>query len=294
MSSLGNTILAKISILGLGAMGSRMATNLIKAGHQVTVWNRSPQAARALTDAGARSAQTPKEAASDADFVIAMVRDNDASRQVWLDPDTGALEGLSAGAIAIESSTLTAEWIRELGAQMAERGRSLLEAPVVGSTPQAEAAQLIYLVGGDADIFARTQAVLKAMGSAVHHVGPLGAGALAKLATNTLLGIQVTALAELIGMLKRSDADVARVLEAVATTPAWSMVAGRVSGLMLAGNFTPQFPIDLIEKDFGYTLQAAGSDAAAPTIAAARGVFRTAIERGFGDDNMTGVIKLFT
>ncbi|BCQ51876.1 NAD(P)-dependent oxidoreductase [Burkholderia gladioli] len=286
--------MAKISILGLGAMGSRMAANLIKAGHQVTVWNRSPQAAHALIEAGARAARTPKEAAGEADFVIAMVRDNDASRQVWLDPDTGAMAGLSADAIAIESSTLTAEWVRELGAQMAGSGRLLLEAPVVGSTPQADAAQLTYLVGGDAGTFARTEAVLKAMGSTIHHVGPLGAGALTKLATNTLLGIQVTVLAELIGMLKRADADVARVLEVVATTPVWSMAAGRLSGLMLAGNFAPQFPVELIEKDFGYTLQAAGSDAAAPTIAAARGVFRTAIERGFGQDNMTGVVKLFT
>ncbi|WP_186250702.1 NAD(P)-dependent oxidoreductase [Burkholderia gladioli] len=286
--------MAKISILGLGAMGSRMAANLIKAGHQVMVWNRSPQAAHALIEAGARAARTPKEAAGEADFVIAMVRDNDASRQVWLDPDTGAMAGLSADAIAIESSTLTAEWVRELGAQMAGSGRLLLEAPVVGSTPQADAAQLTYLVGGDAGTFARTEAVLKAMGSTIHHVGPLGAGALTKLATNTLLGIQVTVLAELIGMLKRADADVARVLEVVATTPVWSMAAGRLSGLMLAGNFAPQFPVELIEKDFGYTLQAAGSDAAAPTIAAARGVFRTAIERGFGQDNMTGVVKLFT
>ncbi|WP_186075035.1 NAD(P)-dependent oxidoreductase [Burkholderia gladioli] len=286
--------MAKISILGLGAMGSRMAANLIKAGHQVTVWNRSPQAAHALIEAGARAARTPKEAAGEADFVIAMVRDNDASRQVWLDPDTGAMAGLSADAIAIESSTLTAEWVRELGAQMAGSGRLLLEAPVVGSTPQADAAQLTYLVGGDAGTFARTEAVLKAMGSTIHHVGPLGAGALTKLATNTLLGIQVTVLAELIGMLKRADADVARVLEVVATTPVWSMAAGRLSGLMLAVNFAPQFPVELIEKDFGYTLQAAGSDAAAPTIAAARGVFRKAIERGFGQDNMTGVVKLFT
>lgn len=286
--------MAKISLLGLGAMGSRMAANLIKAGHQLTVWNRSPQAVQALVNAGARSAGTPKEAASSADFVIAMVRDNDASRQVWLDPETGALAGMTAGTIAIESSTLTAVWVRELAAHLAERSIALLEAPVVGSTPQAEAAQLTYFVGGDTDTFDRAKSVLNAMGSSIHHVGPHGAGALAKLATNTLLGVQVTVLAELIGMLKNSDADVARVLEAVAVTPAWSAVAGRVSGLMLAGNFAPQFPVELIEKDFGYTLQTVGSDSAAPTIAAARGVFRQAIERGFGKDNMTGVVKLFT
>ncbi|RFU49140.1 NAD(P)-dependent oxidoreductase [Paraburkholderia sp. DHOC27] len=286
--------MAKISMLGLGAMGSRMAANLIKAGHQVTVWNRSPQAVQALVDAGARSAPTPKEAAADADFVIAMVRDNDASRHVWLDPDTGALAGMSADTIAVDSSTLTAEWIRELGQHMAKRSISLLEAPVAGSTPQAEAAQLTYLVGGDADTFGRTEAVLKTMGSAIHHVGPLGSGALAKLATNTLLGTQVTVLAELIGMLKRSNADVARVLEVVATTPVWSAAAGRLTALMLSENFAPQFPVELIEKDFGYTVQTASSESSAPTIAAARSVFRTAMERGYSQENMTAVVKLFT
>lgn len=286
--------MANVSVLGLGAMGSRMAANLIKAGHRVTVWNRSPQAVAALVGAGAKAAQTPREAAAGADFVVAMLRDNEASRQVWLDADTGALQGICSKAVAIESSTLTAEWIRDLGTQMSGRGVSLLEAPVVGSTPQAEAAQLIYFAGGDAVTFARTEPVLQAMGSAITHVGPLGYGALAKLSTNTLLGIHVTAIAELIGMLKHSNADVARVLEAVATTPVWSAVAARVSASMLAGNFAPQFPVELIEKDFGYTLQTAGSDSSAPTIAASRNVFRAAVEQGLGKDNMTAVVKLFT
>ena len=286
--------MSKISILGLGAMGSRMAHNLLKAGHDLAVWNRSPQAATSLVDAGARWAATPREAAVGADFVIAMVRDNKASRQVWIEPETGAMAGMSAGTVAIESSTLTAQWTQELGAHLATRQVSLLEAPVVGSTPQAEAAQLIYLVGGEAEAFARSHAVLGAMGSTVQHVGPLGSGAMAKLATNALLGVQLTAIAELIGLLGRSGVDAARVLEAVSRTPAWSGVAGRVSALMLAGNHAPQFPIDLIDKDFGYVLSAAGSESSAPTIAAAREVFRAAIARGFGKDNMTGVVKLFT
>jgi len=286
--------MANVSVLGLGAMGSRMAANLVKAGHDVTVWNRNPNAASALVSAGAKAAQTPKEAAAGANFVVAMLRDNEASRQVWLDPESGALNSMSSSAVAIESSTLTADWIRELGTRMEARKVSLLEAPVAGSTPQAEAAQLIYLTGGAAETFAHTEPILKAMGSSILHVGPLGSGALAKLATNTLLGIHVTVLAELIGMLKRSDADVERVLDAVAKTPVWSAAAGRLSTLMLAGNFAPQFPVELIEKDFGYTLQAAGSETSAPTIAAVRDVFRVAIERGFGKENMTSVAKLFT
>ena len=286
--------MSKISVLGLGAMGSRMAASLMKAGHEVTVWNRSPKAADALVAAGARPARTPKEAATGADYVVAMLRDNDASRQVWLGSGTGAFEGMSKDAIAIESSTLTADWVRELGANAAERDVAFLEAPVVGSTPQAEAGQLTYLVGGEAGTFEQAQDVLKAMGSNIQHVGPLGSAALSKLATNTLMGVQLTTIAELIGMLKHSGAEVQRVLDVVAGTPAWSPVAARVSSLMLAGNFAPQFPIGLIEKDFGYMLQWADSDADAPTIAAARDVFRSAAERGLGEENMTAVVKLFT
>jgi len=284
--------MSKISVLGLGAMGARMAAHLIKAGHDVTVWNRTADSAKALLAAGATQAQTPREAASGAAFVVAMVRDDDASRQVWLDPDNGALAGMAAGTVAIESSTLTPGWIRELGRAIAERGVALLEAPVSGSRVQADAGQLVYFVGGDDTTLARAEPVLTAMGSAVHHVGPLGSGALVKLSTNALLGVQITVLAELIGLLRRSGADAGRALEAVAGTVVWSPVANYLSGSMLTGDFSPQFPVELIEKDFNYTVQAAGSAEAAPTIAAARDMFREAIDAGLGELNMTAVVKL--
>lgn len=285
--------MADIAVLGLGAMGSRMAANLLKAGHDVTVWNRTPTAAAALVAAGAKQAKSPREAASGAAFIMAMVRDDEASRQVWLDPETGAFAGMGSGSIAIESSTLSPRWVRELGVAAASHGASLIEAPVSGSRPQAEAAQLIYFVGGDQASFERTEPLLKAMGSVIHFVGPLGTGALVKLSTNTLLGIQVTVIAELIGLLKRSGTDAARALTAVGSTSVWSAVAPRLAGSMLSGDFTAQFPIELIEKDFRYTLEAAGSPEAAPTIAAAHGVFQEAIARGLGDLNMTGVARLF-
>lgn len=275
-------------------MGSRMAMNLLKTGYQVTVWNRTPAAASSLVAAGALPSSTPREAASQADFVMAMVRDDGASREVWLDPNRGAMAAMKPGTIAIECSTLSPGWVRELGESAASRGIALLEAPVSGTLPQAEAAQLIYLVGGDETTLGRCEPVLKAMGSAIRFVGPLGTGALTKLATNTLLGVQVTVLAELIAMLRRSGADAARALEAVAATPVWSTVASRIVASMLTGNFAPQFPIALIEKDFGYTLDAAGSPQAAPTIAAARDVFREAVSRGLGASNMTGVAQLYS
>lgn len=271
-----------------------MAANLLKAGHTLRVWNRTPAATAPLVALGAKSAATPKEAAAGAAFVMAMVRDNEASRQVWLDAKTGAFAGLAAGAVAIESSTLTPDWVRELGVAVGRHGASLLEAPVSGSRPQAEAGQLVYLVGGDAVTLARTEPVLRAMAGAIHHVGPLGTGALVKLATNALLGIQVTALAELIGTLKRQGADATRAIQAMAGTSLWSPVANYVAGQMLTGNFAPQFPVALIEKDFGYAVRVAGGPDAVPMVAAARAVFQQAITQGYGEDNMSGVVKLFT
>ncbi len=286
--------MTKVTVLGLGAMGSRMAANLLKAGHAVTVWNRSPDAAEALVGAGAKLAPTPKAAAQGAEVVIAMVRDDEASRDLWLAPETGALAGLDPSAIAIESSTLTASWIRTLGEEAAQRGLTFLEAPVAGSRPQAEAAQLVYFVGGDEEAAGRVEPVLKALGSAIHYVGPLGSGALVKLTTNALMGVQVTVFAEIIGLLKSAGADPAAVLKAMSSTPAWSPSANYLTGTMLAGNFAPQFPVELIEKDFGYVLSEVGDPSAAPTIAAARSVFQRAIEKGLGGDNMTGVVRLFT
>jgi 3-hydroxyisobutyrate dehydrogenase len=283
----------KITVLGLGAMGSRMAANLLKAGHAVTVWNRTSAAAAALVSAGAKQAATPREAVAGSNFIIAMVRDDQASRELWLSPEMGALDGMAEGAVAIESSTLTPNWTRELGVAVEKRGFAFLEAPVAGSRPQAEAGQLVYFVGGDESVLRRAEPVLRVLGSTVQRVGPVGSGALVKLATNALMGVQVTTLAELIGLLKHSGADVAGALKALSGTAAWSPAATNLSANMLAGNFAPQFPVELIEKDFGYAIRVAGSPEAAPTIAAARGVFGKAIERGLGGENMTSVVRLF-
>lgn len=285
--------MSNVAFLGLGAMGSRMAARLLQAGHQLSVWNRSQSAAEALAEAGARVAATPHDAAQGADFVIAMLRDDEASRQVWLAPNTGALAAMHEGAIAIESSTLSRNWIAELGSAVLASGVQFLEAPVSGSRPQAEAGQLIYFLGGDEATAQAAESLLSTMGSAIHYVGPLGSGAMTKLATNALLGIQVTALAELIGILQHAGVNADRVMQAMAATVVCSPFAKRVADGMLAADFTPQFPVELVAKDFGYVLAAAGSAESAPTIAAALQVFTAAAQRGWGDEHLTSVVKLF-
>lgn len=283
----------RIAFLGLGAMGSRMADRLLQAGHALTVWNRRPEAAAELVAAGARQAATPREAAEGADFVISMVRDDEASWQVWCDPVAGALAGMKAGAVAIESSTLSPAGIRRLAEAADAAGVRLLDAPVSGSRPAAKAGQLVYLVGGDADAFSRAEPVLLAMGASVRHVGATGHGALAKLVTNTLLGLQVTALAELIGLLRHQGVSPESVLQAVSATPAWAPVNHYLSSSMLAADFAPQFPVALIAKDFGYALAAGGGADRMPMAAAALSVYEQASRQGLADANMTAVAQLY-
>ncbi|MBC8121476.1 MAG: NAD(P)-dependent oxidoreductase, partial [Gemmatimonadaceae bacterium] len=219
---------------------------------------------------------------------------DEASRQVWLSPDTGALNGMAGSAVAIESSTVTVTWVRELAEQCRTYGITFLDAPVAGSRPQAEAAQLIYLVGGDAGVVAKAEPILRAMGSAVHHAGPAGSGAAVKLAVNALLAVQVATMAELLGLMQCNGIDGARALEIVSSTPVCSPAARAAASAMLTRNFAPMFPIELVEKDLGYVLDAAEvSGARVPVTQAARHVYAEAIEQGHGADQMTGVSQLY-
>jgi len=286
--------MSKVTFLGLGAMGSRMATNLLRAGHEVTVWNLTPEPMKTLVASGASPAKTPREAAEGNEFVVTMVTNDAASRQVWLDAANGALLGMKPGAVAIECSTLTPTWVRELAGVMSQVGVMLLDAPVSGSTPQAERAELVFLVGGDANSLQRAEPVLKTLGTTIRHAGPAGCGAFAKLATNALMGVQLAALAELFGMLKRQQIDPKLILDAVSATAMWNPHLTRDAESMLTGNFEPQFPVKLLEKDLGYTVQTGGGEASMPTVSAVRNIFRKAIDENLGNFNMTVIAKLFT
>lgn len=278
-----------IAVLGLGAMGSRMAKRLLDAGHSVRVWNRSAHQQRdELVALGAVACESPADAVKDCEVAISMVRDDDASRAVWL--DAGALDALGDG-VAIESSTCTPAWITELSAAASKRMVAFLDAPVAGTRPQADAGQLIYLVGGEASALKRVRPVLDVLGGAVHHVGPNGAGATMKLAVNSLFGIQVAALAETLGLLRANGIDDAAAMETLATLPITSKAMVGVGGLMVAKKYAPMFPIDLVEKDFGYVEAAARE--ATPIASAARGAYAKAQSEGLGGENIVAVAKLY-
>ena len=285
--------MARITVLGMGAMGTRMALSLIKTGHQVTVWNRSLHQTNTIRQAGAKVAETPCDAAREAEFVISMVRDDQASKQVWLS-DTGALAGMENSAIAIESSTLTVGWTKELGQHFQQPGIAFLDAPVAGTRPQAEAAQLIYFVGGDAIAFESAKPILQAMGSRIYHLGELGAGMTMKLAVNSLFAIQVSTIAELINLMSQLGLNKAKAVEILSSTPVCSPAAARAAKSMVAGNFAPLFPIELVSKDLDYAITSAQmNQVKLPSVVAAHKIYTTAVQQGYGGDNITGIAQLY-
>jgi 3-hydroxyisobutyrate dehydrogenase len=282
----------RVAVLGMGAMGSRMAMSLLKAGHSVTVWNRTAARTKPLVELGASVATSPYHAAKGADVVLSVVRDNEASRRVWLSPEDGALQAMSSGAIGLESSTLTPTWVRELSSAFAARGVPFLDAPVVGTRAQADAVTLIHLVGGDAATMARAQPILSVIGNVAHHVGAAGSGAAMKLLVNALLSIQVATIGELLGVAERLGLDRKRAGEVIVEMPSCSASAKGIAMAMLARNFAPAFPVELVEKDLGYLASEARADAL-PISAAARGVFERALLAGLASENMTAVAKLY-
>lgn len=286
--------MTSIAFLGLGAMGSRMAANLLRAGHDVTLWNRDPARADPLVAEGARRALSPRAAAAEAEMVLAMVRDDAASRAVWSDPTAGALPAMRPGAVAIDCSTLTVGWARDLARDAAARGIGFLDAPVSGSRPQAEAAQLIFFVGGDAAVLAAAAPVLAAMGASIRHAGSAGSGAAIKLVVNALLGAQVAAVAELIGLVEALGLDPAPAWDIVGSTPVASPAANGAAAAMLASAFAPLFPVELVEKDLRYVQDtAAAAGARTPMTTAARAIMAQAIAAGFGAENLTGIVRLY-
>jgi 3-hydroxyisobutyrate dehydrogenase len=264
-----------ITVLGQGAMGVRMADRLETAGHTVTRWNRTG------------ATQTPREAVAHADMVIAMLRDDTAATSVWLDTTSGALAGLQPNAVAIESSTLSPAFVAALGRAFAAANRGLIDAPVIGSRPQAEAGLLIHLIGGDAADVAIAQPVLAAMGAAQHHVGALGSGAALKLVVNALFAGQVALMADMLALIHAARLDPAAALAVMGQTPVLSPAAKGAAGLMLAQNQAPLFSIDLVAKDLRYAQ--ALSAAVLPLLAATAARFEAAQAAGLGDRNITAL-----
>ncbi|MEO0395263.1 MAG: NAD(P)-dependent oxidoreductase [Cyanobacteria bacterium P01_A01_bin.137] len=286
--------MSNIAFLGMGAMGARIATRLLTVGHSLRVWNRTPERCQPLVEQGATAHNSPRQAAETAAVVIVMVANDDASRQVWLDEKTGAMGGLRQGAVALEYSTLTPSWSHELAQIMSNLNHPFLVAPVVGSRPQAETGQLIQLVGGDLTTLTSVQAILASHSAVIHPVGDATNSMGLKLAINTLFGIQVAALSEVLGLLQKTGMTPSTAIDWLNQMPTTSPALKGIGALMAAQNYAPLFPVDLVEKDFRYAqLFAQTVGAPVPTIEAVREVYQQAQQAGYGADNIAGIAQLY-
>jgi len=281
--------MAHIGFIGLGNMGGPMAANLVRAGHRVTGYDVSPAALDALRTAGGTGAGSAAAAADGADILVTMLPAGQHVRAVLAGPD-GLLPRLRPGTLLVDCSTIDVETARAMATAAAAQDCAMLDAPVSGGTAGAVAGTLTFMVGGDADAFARAQEVLGAMGKTIVHAGPAGAGQAAKLCNNLILGItmlgvsEAFALADKLGLSAQSLFDIS----SKSSGQCWSLtsycpVPGPVPSSPANRDYQPGFAADLMLKDLSLAMEAAAASGAAGVLGpAARNAYARLCDSGLG------------
>ena len=277
-----------VAVVGLGAMGSRIAARLLDAGHEVTVWNRSAGKLSPLVGRGAVAAATPAEAASQAELLITMVSDPQALRSV-----TEGQHGIASGAhpalTVVEMSTVGPAAISQLAAALPV-GTEVIDAPVVGSLAAAESGSLVIFAGGSADRVERVMPVLSVLGSAVH-VGPLGSGAAAKLVANAAIFGTLGMLGETIALARALGLPSETAYQVLAATPLGAQASHRRAAIE-AGEYPPRFSLTLAYKDARLISQgAAAAGVDLRLTRAAEAWLADAEQAGYGDRDYTAMLE---
>jgi 3-hydroxyisobutyrate dehydrogenase-like beta-hydroxyacid dehydrogenase len=260
--------MSRLAFLGLGVMGYPMAGHLARAGHAVTVYNRTPaKAAQWVQQHGGASAATPAAAAAGAEIVLMCVGNDDDVRAVAAGPD-GALSAMAAGTILVDHTTASAQVARDMHAAAAGHGVAFLDAPVSGGQAGAENGKLTIMVGGDAPAFARAEPVLAHYARAVTLMGAPGSGQLTKMVNQICIAGLVQALAEGINFAQCAGLDAERVLDVISKGAAQSWQMENRGKTMVADKFDFGFAVDWMRKDLGICLAAARANGAALPVTA--------------------------
>ncbi|MHC2437717.1 NAD(P)-dependent oxidoreductase [Bradyrhizobium sp. USDA 4451] len=247
----------RVAFIGLGRMGHGMAGRYLDAGFTVAVWNRSKAKAEDLIARGAIWATSPEDAAIDADAVVTMVADDEASRAVWLSKD-GAAATMKAGTLAIECSTVSYQHTLEMARELNSRGLIYIDCPVTGLPEAAAAGKLTLLVGADPADLERAQPFLAPIGSTIRHFGAVGTGTVFKLINNLIGAVQIASLAEGVAIAEQAGLDMQLVAEALASGAIASPQVIRHSKRMIDRNFSgASFTAALRHKDADYAVRLA-------------------------------------
>src|SRR5205085_7456268 len=244
----------RVAFLGLGIMGEPMAANLVRAGFEVIVWNRTEAKARAFAGAyGAHPEPSPAAAAKTADVLITMVPDGPQVEEV-LFGERGAAEGMRRGTLAIDMSTIAPAASVSIGERLAAEGIGFLDAPVTGSRPRAEDGTLTIMAGGKETAFERARPVLEAMGKLVVHVGPQGHGSIVKLLNNATAAVNALQVAETLLAAQAAGVDTDKLRQVMAAGSGGSTMLDLKAGPMLEHDFTPLFKLAHMLKDVRHCL----------------------------------------
>jgi len=284
-------MIKKIAYLGLGTMGSGMASNLLKAGYQLTVWNRSAEKCKPFARKGARVADSPADAARDVDLVIYILSNDEAVEDVVLGAN-GILRGIQEGQIAIDMSTVLPETsLRELEAY-AKRGVDFLDAPVFGSKQESAEAKLWIMAAGNKAIFEKVKPVLTKLGQTVHYFGKNGNATAMKLVGNLIVALELEALSEGLVLARKAGLDLSTVMEVVKVADFRSPLLVSNGQNILKRDFSTSFALKLMLKDAGLIDKFAGSlQSPIPGLRVVEKNLKSAVALGFEKENASAVIK---
>ncbi|MCK6411677.1 MAG: NAD(P)-dependent oxidoreductase [Azonexus sp.] len=282
----------KIAFIGLGIMGRPMALNLLRGGHELTVWARRAESMQPLLDAGARAAASPAAAAAGQDLVISMVADAPDVREVMLGAQ-GVAQGAASGLVAVDMSTIAPSAARKIAEDLAAHGIDFIDAPVSGGEVGAIAGNLSIMAGGSDAAFARAEPAFACMGKNVVHVGESGAGQVTKAANQIVTGMGVLAVAEAFAFASKNGVDRAKVREALLGGFANSRILENHGQRMLDRNFKPGFKSWMHEKDLNIVMQTAHElGLYLPGSAMAGQMFAAMVGSGLGEEDSIAVLKL--
>jgi len=283
----------RIGFIGLGVMGRGMARNLVQAGFELVVWNRTASKAQELVEAGAIGAHNPEDVAAQCDIIITCVSDTpDVVAVVLGDNPPGVIHGAKRGALVIDMSTISPHATRKIAARLAEVGADMLDAPVSGGSEGAARGTLTIMVGGQADQVARAAPVLQAMGKTITHVGDHGAGQLVKLVNQILVVGNALAMSEALLFAQAGGLDLQRTLDAVSPGAAGSWMLSNRGPQILKRDWRPGFTIDLQQKDVRLILSEADR-LGVPVLSSSLifQLYRTLQAEGLGGEGNHALIK---
>ena len=282
----------KIGVIGLGVMGRPIAQNLMEAGYELVLYNRTIEKAEEVAGDGATVVGSPREVAESCDVVVLMLPDSPQVEEI-VEGEDGVLEGLKEGALIVDMSTISPVVTRELAEKIEERGASMLDAPVSGGEPGAQQGTLAIMAGGSEEDFERARPLLEVMGDAITHVGLTGAGQTAKAANQIVVAVTLEGISEALVLASKAGVAPEKILEAISGGLAGSNVMEAKKENFLEHDFEPGFRVDLHHKDLGIAL-ATGREygVSLPVTAIVDQMLESLKTKGRGDRDHSAILTL--